>query len=439
VEYTPRPHFEPFHSRTQRFAVMVAHRRAGKTVACVNELIARAVYNTLHKPRYSYVGPYRNQAKKIAWEYLKDYTQDMADRVSEAELSVRLKHNQAEITIYGADNPNSFRGLYNDGAIIDEYGDMMPSVWAKNLLPTLADRRGWAVFIGTPKGKNHFFKEYMAGIQDPERIFTYMLKASESGILPDSELQIQRSKMTEDEYNQEYECSFDAAVIGTYYASMIGDVEKDGRIDALVDWDEEFPVKISWDLGYTDSTAIWFWQDRPDGLAIIDFEEAHSEPLSYYVHMLQTKPYRYSEMWLPHDARAKTLQTGRSTIEQLVNYQFLGDPRIDIVPNLSIQQGIDAARKMLPKCWFNPRTLPGLEALRAYRRAYDETRNQFSNHPLHDWSSHGSDAFRYLSLVAVPAILSPISREIIVESPRIQLDPLFEDRELRISRRRGRI
>ena len=414
---------------------MVCHRRAGKTVACINELIGRAIYNTKHKPRYSYVGPFRNQTKKIAWEYLKDYTQGQTSKVSEADLSVRLAHNDADITLYGADNPDAFRGSYNDGVVVDEYGDQNPTVWTKNLLPTLADRRGWAIFIGTPKGKNHFYKTYQRALTD-KNWYNFMLKASESGILPQEELELQRAEMTEDEYMQEFECSFEAAVLGTYYSKLITQLEDQGRIDAeAAEIDPDFPVKCVWDLGFTDSTAIWFWQDRPDGVAIVDYEEAHSQALPYYHDLLRSKGYRYSEIWLPHDARAKSLQTGRSTVEQVISYQWPGDPKVDIVPNLGMQHGIDAARLLLPKCWIHPRAMQGVEALRAYRRQWDEERKQFGNAPFHDWSSHGSDAFRYLSLVAAPRILRTVEPQIILPPKGIQLDPLFEQRESRLFRR----
>src|SRR5690606_19667514 len=161
VPYEVRAPFLPFHTRRTRFAVMVAHRRAGKTVACVNELINRAIYSKKKRPRYAYIGPLLKQAKKISWEYLKEYTAGLEKKKpSESELSITSKHNGAEIGVYGADNPDSFRGQYFDGIILDEYGDMSPSVWGTNLLPTLADRRGWAAFIGTFKGRNHFYRVY---------------------------------------------------------------------------------------------------------------------------------------------------------------------------------------------------------------------------------------------------------------------------------------
>lgn len=453
VPYDPRHQFIPFHQRGTRFAAMVAHRRAGKTVACINELIARAIYSKKKKPRYGYIGPYLKQAKKIAWEYLKDYTTGIvAKKPNESELTVVLKHNGAEITIYGADNPDAFRGQYFDGVILDEYGDMSPSVWGKVLLPTLADRRGWAVFIGTPKGKNHFYKIFQRALITPNW-YSFILRASESGILPQEELDLQRQEQTEDEYQQEYECSFDAAVVGTYYASLVSKLEAEGRVDARVEFDPEFPVEMATDLGFSDSTAMWFWQDRPDGIAVIDYEEDHGKALPHYFKLLRDKPYKYKKIWLPQDARQKTLQTGRSTLEQfifafneggLLHGKAHGQDwaPVEIAPELSIQSGIDAARMMLPKCHFNPRCSDGIEALRAYRREYDEDREVFNDKPLHDWSSNGADGFRYLCLVAQGRIVvsdDPRPERLVIEAEPILLTPLFEDREKKLSLNRRRI
>lgn len=448
VEYVPRRQFIPFHERSQRFACMVAHRRAGKTVASINELVARAIYSKKKRPRYAYVGPLLKQAKKVAWEYLKEYTRGLeAKKPSESELSVILKHNQAEIAVYGADNPDAFRGQYFDGVVLDEYGDMSPSVWGKVLLPTLADRKGWAVFIGTFKGKNHFYKIFRRsqGLdlkegEDPDYYrtnwFNLLLRADQSGILSNEELALQRAEQDEEEYRQEYLCDPNAAVKGTYYAKLVAQLEEKGQIYADVDHDSDQPVEVVFDLGYTDSTAAWFFQRRPGGLAIIDYLEAHSQPLRFYFDALSQKNFRYKTVWLPHDARAKSLQTGRSTVEQFLQAKF----PIRIAPNLAIQDGINAVRKVLPMCHFSRKCEEGVEALRAYRRSYDDERKVFSDVPQHDWSSHGSDAFRYLCLVAHEINIAEIEEKE-KKSPfdGCKLALMFEEREKRLGRRRFRI
>lgn len=443
VKYEPRRQFLPFHLRKTRFACLVAHRRAGKTVACVNELVARAIYSKKKRPRYAYIGPLLKQAKKIAWEYLKEYTGGLeSKKPSESELTVRLRHNEAEISIYGADNPDAFRGQYFDGVVLDEYGDMSPSVWSKVLLPTLADRRGWAVFIGTFKGRNHFYKIWrqaqgfdlpadLAPAEFTKDWYHFTLKASESGILPASELSLQKMQMDEEEYQQEYECNPNAVVKGTYYSKIIAQLEQSGHIYADVEYDPDQPVDVAADLGFTDSSAYWFYQRRPGGLAIINYLEAHSKPLEYYFSELADFRYRYGTIWLPHDARAKSLQTGRSTIEQFLQAGF----PVRIAPNLGIQDGVEAVRLILPMCHFNSRCEYGVEALRAYKRSWDEDRKVFSDVPYHDWSSHGADAFRYLALVAKEIRAeSKAERERIVPQPKIQLEPLFLDRERRLKK-----
>jgi len=446
VDYVPRRQFIPFHERSQRFACMVAHRRAGKTVASINELVARAIYSRKKRPRYAYVGPLLKQAKKVAWEYLKEYTKGLeVKKPSESELTVQFRHNAAEISIYGADNPDAFRGQYFDGVVLDEYGDMSPSVWGTVLLPTLADRTGWAVFIGTFKGKNHFYGIYRRsqGLdlregepRDDEYYrttwFNLLLRADQSGILSDEELRLQRAEMDDEQYRQEYLCDPNAAVKGTYYAKLISILEEKGQIYADIQHERDQPVDAVFDLGYTDSTACWFFQRRPGGIALIDYMEAHSQPLRYYFDVLGAKGYKYKTIWLPHDARAKSLQTGRSTVEQFLQ---AGLP-IRIAPKLDIQDGINAVRKVLPMCFFSTKTEEGVEALRAYKRAYDDERKVFSDNPQHDWSSHGSDAFRYLCLVA-----KEISgggeeeKKVISPNDHMRLALLFDERERRLRRR----
>ena len=432
--YEPREQFIPFHQRHQRFACGVAHRRAGKTVAAVNELLERASYTEKKNARYGYIAPFYRQAKEIAWQYLKEYGEQAIVKAKESELSVVL-FNGAKITLYGADNPDALRGIYLDGVVLDEYGDCRPSLWAQVVLPTLADRNGWALFIGTPKGRNHFYKIYQRSLIE-DNWFNFTLKASETGILSEEVLEEMRSQQSEDEYLQEFECSFDAAVLGTFYAGIITRLETSGQIAVPENplYDPQFPVQVACDLGYTDSSAYWFWQSRPDGIAIIDYYEAHSEALEHYFNMLSFKGYKYERIWLPHDARAKTLQTGRSTAEQ---FRDAGFP-IAIAPNLKVQQGIDAARLVLPHCWFDlDKTSDGIEALRAYRRQYNEDTKSFSDRPLHDWSSHGSDAFRYLALVAKERIIKAnpnemVTRAVMGPQSEWKLQELFDERENRI-------
>ena len=431
-EYEPREQFKALHSRHQRWAAMVVLRRGGKTVACINELLTRATYTSKKDARYAYIAPFYRQAKDVAWQYLKSFGGGVITKIRESELRVEL-FNGAWITLYGADNPDALRGLYLDGVVLDEYGDCRPSLWGTVVLPCLADRKGWAVFIGTPKGKNHFYEIAKRSRQE-EGWYHLTLKASESGIIDDNELLEMKAQMTPEEYDQEMECDFEAAVKGTYYADIIQKMESSGAIsDHVAVYDPTLPVNVSSDLGYTDSCAWWFWQDSNQGPIVIDYYEEDSKPLQHYFDMLRLKRYNYRTIWLPHDAKAKTLQTGKSTIEQFIK-EFEGeDVDFQPVPRLARQHGIDAARMILPTCTFN-RTMcyDGVEALRAYKRQYNELNKSFSDHPVHNWASNGSDAFRYLSLVCKSAIDLPQPKakpEPLIKSAEIKLEDLYKQKE----------
>lgn len=428
LPYDPRKPFVDFHNRTKRWAVLLCHRRAGKTVAAVNELVIRAIYTSKKNAQYAYIAPFRQQAKNIAWNYLKEAVDGLAVEVRESDLSVLLP-NGSKISLYGADNPDSLRGLYFMGIVVDEMADIRPSLWQEVMLPTLADHKGWAVIMGTPKGKGNKLYEFYQLAKTDENWFSLTLKASTSGLLDPEELEGMKSQMSDAQFEQEFECSFTAALTGTYYSKVLDRLEREGQINDKIHHDPQFPVNAAADIGFSDSTVIWFWQERPDGLAIIDCEEAHGQPLQYYFDLFESKPYQYETIWLPHDARAKTLQTGKSTIEQFLERQY----PVNIAPNLSVQDGIEAVRVTMPYCWFNEQTCSeGIEALRVYRRKYDELNKVFMDKPLHDWASDFADAFRYLALVANKKPMKPPApHHSVTETPSLgyTLDDLFADRE----------
>jgi phage terminase large subunit len=397
LDYVPRSFFIPFHQRTQRFSDIVAHRRCGKTVACVNDVVAKALFNKKKHPRYGYIAPTYRQGKEIAWLYLKDASQPAVARIRESELSVELI-NGAKITIFGADNPDSLRGLYFDGVILDEFGDMRPSLWGEVVLPTLVDRRGWAVFIGTPKGKNHFYTIHEAYQRDPS-CFSLALPISITNLFTERDIAEFKAQMSDEQFRQEFMCDFTAAITGAYYAKLL-ETPRAGP-----NYNPELPVWVSSDLGFTDSSAYFFWQEYPDGPNIVDYEEADNQALAYYFDLLRYKNFKYDTIWLPHDAVAKSLQTGRSTIEQFLAEEF----PVRIAPRLALQHGIDAVRKIIPVTTWdltNPRVVSALDTLRSYHRQYDEVRKIYKDSPSHDWTSHCADAFRGLSLVCRRGIIA---------------------------------
>lgn len=403
-EYKPRDVFAPLHNRSKRWVCVVAHRRAGKTVAMCADLVIGALETALPKPQFAYMAPQRDQAKRVAWTYLKDLTRPMWSKPpNESELKITINNGHGgESTIYvaGADNYDALRGMYFDGVVLDEVGQIRPSAWYKVLRPALSDRRGWAIFAGTPAGKNMFWNLREEARMNPETHLLLELPASKTGIIHPEELRDAKAQMTEDAFLVEYECSFDAAVPGAYFARQIGEAYSEGRIGKHA-IDPAFPVNLVADLGYTDSCSWWGWQETHDGLRIVDFMEDDNQPIQHYIDWVKSRPYLVNPkgIFLPHDARAKSLQTGKSIIEQ-----FLANGiRPNLVPELSLQDGIEAARLVIPSCYFDEeKTYEGLEHLRAYMREWDEKTQTYRNRPKHDQHSHASDSFRYLALAARP-------------------------------------
>ncbi len=401
IPYVPREIFKPFHSTLKRFAVIVAHRRAGKTVACVNRLIKSAITCPRREARVAYVAPHFNQAKDVAWNYVRRYALAIPGaEANEAELRVDLP-NGARVRLYGADNYDRLRGGYLDDVVLDEYADIDPRAWSEVIRPALSDRGGRAVFIGTPKGRNAFY-ELCHGTPDGSWIgaerhddwFFSVLRASETGVLSAEELASARESMTEDQYAQEYECSFEAAVIGAFFGKEMDRAVKDGRI-GVVPWEPNLPVVTAWDLGRADSTAIWFAQTRGREVRLIDYYEASGAGLDHYAKVLREKPYAYAtHALLPHDAAVHELSNNTSRLATLRSLGINGR----VLPRHSLHDGINAARLLIARCWFDRlKCNRGIEALRLYRREFDDKRKAFNETPVHDWTSHPADAFRYLA------------------------------------------
>ena len=404
-EYLPREVFKPLHVRDKRWAVVVAHRRAGKTVAMCADLVIGALETALPKPQFAYLAPQRDQAKRVAWGYLKDLTRPLWSKPpNESELKISLNNGhggESTIFVAGADNFDALRGMYFDGVVLDEVGDIRPSAWYTVLRPALSDRRGWAIFAGTPRGKNLFWNLREEARLNPNTHILLELPASKTGIIHPDELRDAKVQMTEESYAVEYEISFDAAIPGAYFAKQIGQAYEEGRIGKFP-IDPAFPVNLVADLGFTDSCSWWAWQETRDGIRVVDFMEDDNQPIQFYIDWIKSRPYLVNPkgIFLPHDARAKSLQTGKSIIEQFLQNGI----RPNIVPELSLQDGIEAARLILSQCWFDETiTYDGVEHLRAYMREFDEKTQTYRNRPKHDQHSHASDAFRYLALAVRPA------------------------------------
>ena len=410
--YIPRPLQAVIHASLKRFNVLVCHRRFGKTLLVINELINKGLVNQLHNPQYAYIAPTYKQAKMIAWEYIVDYTSQIPGvKVNKSELSVEIlregqknevtgewikRPDKVKIMLLGADNPDSLRGIYLDGAVLDEFAQCDPIIWGEIVRPALADRKGWAIFIGTPKGQNHFYNRLKRAEKQPESWFTAIYKASETNVLPQEEIDDMIADMEPEEVEQELECSFHAAVRGSYYGEALREIQDNGQIRRVFH-NPKYPVDCHWDLGIGDSTAIVFRQKINDTWHYIDYMEANGKGVEWYISELEKKPYVYGRQVWPHDGKNKDFITGQTRLE--VVKELKPDWDWHVMTKQSIDDGIQAARRRFKTSVFDEVNCARLlDCLKNYQREWDSKLMLFRDKPKHDWTSHGADAFRYDAL-----------------------------------------
>ena len=392
IPYKPRKLQKFLHNQIpkHRFNVIIAHRRSGKTVLCINHLIRAALTNPQPNPRYAFIAPTFKQGKSTAWDYIKNYCRNIPYiKFNESELRCDFP-NGSRITILGAENDQALRGIFLDGCVFDETQNISPVLFPEIIRPALADRKGWCIFIGTPKGQNYFYKLHKQALEE-EDWWTATYKASQTKVLDDKELSAAQRVMSKDLYEQEFECSFQAAITVSYYGKIIEELEGSNRITD-VPYDENLKTETWWDLGLKDSTAIWFVQRLQSQLRVIDYYENSGEGLDFYADVLDSKPYKYDRHIAPHDIKVRELGAyGKSRLETALELGI----SFDVAPKLSIEDGIEMVRKTLPQCYFDKnKTYQGTEALKAYQKKWDERNQCFKNRPTHNFASHPSDAFR---------------------------------------------
>ena len=395
------PIFEAIDNWIKRI-IMVRHRRAWKDKACFNIIVKKAMEEVWI---YYYVFPTYSQWKKAAWDGIdKDgwktinhIPKEIIKRKNDTEMKVELI-NGSIIQIIWSDNVDSIVWTNPIGIVFSEYSLQSPAVW-DFLRPILAENGWWAIFNFTPRWDNHAKelldmakenKDWMVSIQTVDDT-----KAISKEVLESERQEIIQKNGSDAIFQQEYYCSFDAWINGSFYAEILTALENAGRRTTLP-YDPALDVFTVWDLGINDSTAIRFWQRIWKEIRVIDHYENSWEWLSHYVAILKEKPYRYWTMRLPHDAQARSLQTWKTVEEKMYEYGFND---IQIVPKLSVLDWINSVRAILPYCWFDKeKTERWWKCLKNYHKELDEKRQTFK-WPEHDWSSHSSDAFRYLAVV----------------------------------------
>jgi hypothetical protein len=469
-DFTPRD----YQSRYMRYfdaggkkALWVVHRRGGKDLTAMHQTVKLAHQR---KGVYWHIYPSFTQARKAIWEGFRRDGKRIMENVfpgfsdikragsiikkkDESQMMLELKCGSIW-RLLGSDKIEVV-GAGPVGVVYSEYAISNPR--ARNLIrPMLRENGGWESYITTPRGRNHAKELYDAAVKDP-MWFCEVQRLRDTGAYAEwqnakGEYYKSADEVMDEEKSdgmpdalvaQEYDCDWNAALVGAIWGDLINRLIE---VDGMPEFDHDFSdVFTSWDLGITDSTAIWFWQFRDGGVDIIDYYEETGKPLSHYFDLIDSKPYKYVKHWLPHDARQVTLSSGQSILNQMLR-KWPG--QVVVGPNMPLLDGIQAGRWLLQQpIRFHPRVNEGLEALRQYHYDYDEEAKTFSSQPEHDWASHAADSFRYLACVVrvseifqdkikknrTPKVVEPIAKPL---HHSFHLEQLFEDHSRRMQQRR---
>jgi len=435
IPYSPRNWAKPLHDSLERWAVIVLHRRAGKTTAILNHhqraalddawetrrlkfLLPDAsdshIARLLKRRVYWHVMPSYHQCKVTgAWDTLKEISRVVPGaKPNESDLKVDYP-NGNRVQLVGADDPDRLRGPGLSGLSLDEYSQIRSNAFSEVLSKALADHLGWAIFSGTIKGTDQLYSLYETAKDDSEWFSLWqnidVSLATEAGAtiealrraLDDDRKLVKRGQMGQAEFDQEWYLSPEAAIKGAFYGDQLKDLRDKGQI-CRVPHDPSLPVNTDWDLG-VDAMAIWFTQSTRSGeVRVIDYHEDIGGGLDGCVKVLRgqsgeaesdtrRRSYTYGEHWAPHDIETREISSGltrRQTARSMgINFK--------VTPKLSVDEGISAVQLFLSRCWFDEtNTKDGLEALRHYKRTYNQRLDQFTATPVHDWASHAADAFR---------------------------------------------
>jgi hypothetical protein len=390
IPYKPRDWQQAFHDDESRFRVVVWHRRAGKTVACVNDIVRQALTCERPNPQFAYIAPTYRQAYRVAWPYFRQFLNTLPGvdfRVSDMRIDLP---NGAKIFCLGVDNADAIRGMYLDGCVIDETAQVPSTTWALVLRPALADRQGTAIFIGTPMGTLNLLYERFTDAPDLPGWSASLLTINDTHALPDDEIAALQREMLPDEFQQEMFCSWTAAVRGAFYAKEMNEVHQDGRILPL-QRDSALTTVAGWDFGYADLTVVWFAQLNGTEVRLVDCKAYQATKLG---DIMDDLPHA-DEHYLPHDATAHELISGASR-KEIFDQRGLA---YTVVPRpKAIADVIEAGRRLLPRCWFDQSSCKvAIEALTLYRAEYDDVKRVSGKTPIHDWTSHYADAFGVLA------------------------------------------
>jgi hypothetical protein len=407
IDYQPRTWAEQLHASLKRWLVLVLHRRAGKTTAVLNHLQRDCL--RVKDSQFAYIGPTYKQSKRVAWDIAKKISRDIPGvSYNESELTVKYP-NGSKLLLVGSDNPDSLRGIALWGAGFDEYSQQPSNIFSEIISKALADHLGYAIFFGTPKGKNEFHRIYRNAQANPE--WTVVFRTIDDSLrdetgqtidnlrqaLEDDRKLVAQGLMTEDEFQQEWYCSFEAAIKGAYYATQLADARK-SRIKT-VPYDPALKVHIVIDLGVGQGFAAGFYQRSGGETRMIDFWEGSTKDgIPQAIKAFQNKPYVYGKVFLPHDAEATSIDTGKTRVATF--RELWPNVQVEVVPKLAVDDGIAKGRVMFSRLWIDEEKCgTWLDYIAQYHQEWDENRGMFTENPYHDFTSHAADVHRYASVI----------------------------------------
>jgi hypothetical protein len=390
-------------------AICVWHRRAGKDLCAINFCATASMERV---GLYWHVFPTYSQGRKVVWEGMDKGGRAFLDafgpgdepenclwyRKRDDDMTLWL-HGGSKFQVVGTDHIDRLMGANPVGLIMSEYALQNPAAW-ELLRPILAENGGWAIFPYTPRGRNHGYEIYKYAQAHPETWFSEKLTVEDTGVVPEDTLVEEKESMPIEIFDQEYFCSFEASLVGAYYAEQLRWMaeQEPPRISDNVAWLPDREVITGWDLGHYDSTAIWFAQIVGREIRIIDYYEARGEPIDHYVKYMRELPYVYGDAYLPHDASHETL-AGGTTLQQMRNLGV----RALLNPKVPVADQISGVRLFLRQCWIHDtKCKRGLQALREYtKQPLQGERGPggemlYRDKPLHNWASHGASALATL-------------------------------------------
>lgn len=414
IEIKPRRHFRAYLNRTQKRSCLVVHRRGGKTFGCIQDLFLKALThkrrNMKNAPlRYGYFAPTQAQAKDIAWSYIKQFGAGIGE-INESELHITFPSNHgSRIRLYSGENYERARGLYFDGVVLDENADMPADAWDSVIEPCLLDYAGWATFIGTPKGRNAFWRTHKLALANPERWFSMVLKASESGIIPADVLEELKASKTENVFNREFECDFSADIPGAIYARWLEQARQDGRVRDYP-LDPKAPIHVFMDIGGAgaqgDSTSMWFVQFVGREINVFDWRETEGTSLSEDMTAIQQWGERHQRpvaaVYMPHDADHHQKESGSTLADSARKMMTCPVVVVPRIPKVTFR--IDGTRDLFQRFWFHQSNCgkmrmkhgiehhSGLDCIDNYHTKPDEEGKGGGGRPVHDIYSHSADA-----------------------------------------------